>query len=220
MILYIKFKRFLDFILSLLLLVIISPLFIIISIAIKINSKGPVFYKQIRTGKNGKDFTLIKFRSMVADNDVYDFKTGDKVTKVGKFIRKTSLDELPQLINVLKGDMSFIGPRPWLCKYYNYFTDYQKQRNYVRPGITGLAQVSGRKDLKILDRIEYDVQYVNNLSFINDVIIFLKTIVVILKKDNNTYEDYTIEDELRDLKENYYEYARFSNNKLGVNDEK
>lgn len=220
MILYIKFKRFLDFILSLLLLVIISPLFIIISIAIKINSKGPVFYKQIRTGKNGKDFTLIKFRSMVADNDVYDFKTGDKVTKVGKFIRKTSLDELPQLINVLKGDMSFIGPRPWLCEYYNYFTDYQKQRNYVRPGITGLAQVSGRKDLKILDRIEYDVQYVNNLSFINDVIIFLKTIVVILKKDNNTYEEYTIEDELRDLKENYYEYVRFSNNKLGVNDEK
>lgn len=217
---YIIVKRILDIILSLLLLVIIIPIFIIISIAIKIDSKGPVFYKQIRTGKNGKDFTLIKFRSMVADNNVYDFKTGDKVTKVGKFIRKTSLDEIPQLINVLKGDMSFIGPRPWLCKYYNYFTDYQKQRNYVRPGITGLAQVSGRKDLKILNRIEYDVQYVDNLSFINDVIIFFKTIVVILKKDNNTYEVYTIEDELRELKENYYEYTRFSNNKIEVNDEK
>ncbi len=203
MILYIKFKRFLDFILSLLLLVIISPLFIIISIAIKINSKGPVFYKQIRTGKNGKDFTLIKFRSMVADNDVYDFKTGDKVTKVGKFIRKTSLDELPQLINVLKGDMSFIGPRPRLPILNEYYTEFQKRRFEVRPGITGLAQVSGRKDLNIINRIELDVNYVENLSLLTDIKVVLKTLSVIFNSSDNTRDNYTIEDELNDLINNY-----------------
>lgn len=203
MTLYIKFKRFLDFILSLLLLVIISPIFIIISIAIKIDSKGPVFYKQIRTGKNGKDFTLIKFRSMVADNNVYDFKTGDKVTKVGKFIRKTSLDELPQLINVLKGDMSFIGPRPRLPILNDYYTEFQKQRFEVRPGITGLAQVSGRKDLNIIDRIELDVNYVEKLSLSTDIKIVLKTLSVIFNSSDNTRDNYTIEDELNDLIDNY-----------------
>lgn len=200
---YLVIKRILDFILSLVLIIFVSPLFLIISIAIKVDSQGPVFYRQTRTGLNGKDFILLKFRSMAADNDVYDFKTGDKITKVGNFIRKTSLDELPQLINILVGDMSFIGPRPWLNKYYRYFTEYQKQRNLVRPGITGLAQVSGRKDLRILDRIEYDVEYVKNMSFINDIIIFLKTMVVIFKKDNNTYDNYTIEDEMNDLVKNY-----------------
>lgn len=200
---YIIVKRILDILISLVLVILLSPLFLIVSIAIKLDSPGPVLYKQTRTGLNGKDFTLLKFRSMAADNDVYDFKTGDRITKVGNFIRKTSLDELPQLINILVGDMSFIGPRPWLNKYYRFFTEYQKQRNLVRPGITGLAQVSGRKDLRILDRIEYDVEYVKNMSFINDIIIFLKTIVVIFKKDNNTYENYTIEDEMDDLVKNY-----------------
>lgn len=203
MISYLAIKRFLDFILSLVLIILLSPLFLIISIAIKIDSSGPVFYKQTRTGLNGNDFTLLKFRSMVADNDVYNFKKKDRVTDIGHFIRKTSLDELPQLINIIRGDMSFIGPRPWLNKYYMYFTEYQKQRNLVRPGITGLAQVSGRKDLRILDRIDYDVDYVKNMSFRNDLMIFLKTIAVIFKKENNTYANYTIEDEFNDLIENY-----------------
>lgn len=178
------------------------------SIAIKIDSPGPVFFRQKRTGLDGIDFMLLKFRSMAADNDVYDFKTGDRVTNVGKFIRKTSLDELPQLINIIRGDMSFIGPRPWLNKYYNYFTDYQKQRNYVKPGITGLAQVSGRKDLDILQRIDYDVAYVNSISLKNDIKVFLKTIFVILKRDNNTYENYTIEDEFNDLIDNYKKHSQ------------
>lgn len=196
-------KRFLDILLALIMFVVLIPLFILISICIKIDSHGPILFRQIRTGKGGVDFELLKFRSMSKDNDVYDFKKGDKITRVGKVIRKTSLDELPQLLNIIKGDMSFIGPRPWLNKYYQYFTDYQKQRNNVRPGITGLAQVSGRKDLSIIQRIEYDVEYVNNINFVLDLKIVLQTIHVIFKKDNNTYENYTIEDEFNDLKENF-----------------
>lgn len=201
---YSYLKRIIDFVLALIMLIILSPIFLIIALAIKIDSPGPVLYKQIRTGKNGEDFKLLKFRSMARDNDVYNFKEKDKITKVGKFIRKTSLDELPQLINIIKGDMSFIGPRPWLSKYYIYYTDYQKQRTLVRPGITGLAQVSGRKDLNILQRIDLDVKYVKDLSLMNDVKIVFKTIEVIFRKDNNTYKNYTIEDEFKDLKDNYY----------------
>ena len=200
---YIIIKRLLDLILSVILLVLLSPLFIIVTIAIKLDSDGPALYKQVRTGLNGKDFTLLKFRSMASDNDVYDFKTGDKVTKIGKFIRKTSLDELPQLINIIRGDMSFIGPRPWLPILNQYYTEYQKKRFEVKPGITGLAQVSGRKDLNILDRIDLDIKYVNNLSLITDIKIILKTIAVILNSSDNTRDNYTIEDEIRDLKINY-----------------
>lgn len=203
---YITIKRILDFLLSVLLFILLIPLFVIISIAIKLDSSGPIFFRQLRTGKDGLDFELLKFRSMSKDNDVYNFEEKDEITKVGKFIRKTSLDELPQLLNIIKGDMSFIGPRPWLNKYYEYFTDFQKQRNKVRPGITGLAQVSGRKDLSIIQRIEYDVEYVNNINFILDLKILIQTIVVILKKDNNTYDNYTIEDEFNDLKNNFYMY--------------
>lgn len=200
---YLIFKRILDFTVSLILIIILSPLFVAISIAIKLDSPGPAFFKQFRTGKNGKDFELLKFRSMAKDNDVYNFEEKDKVTKMGEFIRKTSLDELPQLINILRGEMSFIGPRPWLSKYYNFYTDHQKKRHLVRPGLTGLAQVSGRKDLNILQRIDYDVKYVNNLSLSQDVDIGIKTIKVIFTKDNNTYQNYSIEDERNDLVENY-----------------
>lgn len=185
------------------LLVLLSPLLVIVAIAIKLDSEGPVLYKQKRTGLNMKDFTLLKFRSMAADNDVYDFKTGDRITKVGNFIRKTSLDELPQLINIIRGDMSFIGPRPWLPLFNEYYTDYQRQRFLVRPGITGLAQVSGRKDLRILDRIDYDVKYVSNISLKTDINVFISTIGVLISRENNTYEHYTIEDEYLDLKFNY-----------------
>lgn len=200
---YIIIKRILDVFLALILLVILLPIFIILSITIKIDSPGPVLYRQERTGLYGKDFTLLKFRSMASDNDVYDFETGDRITKVGNFIRKTSLDELPQLINIIKGDMSFIGPRPWLPILNEYYTDYQKKRFLVRPGITGLAQVNGRKDLNIIDRIELDIKYVNNLSLLTDIKIILKTIAVIFNSSDNTRDNYTIEDEIRDLKLNY-----------------
>lgn len=216
---YIFIKRFIDLILSLILLVLLSPLFFIISIAIKIDSTGPVFYRQTRTGLNGKNFTLLKFRSMAADNDVYDFKSGDRITKVGNFIRKTSLDELPQLINILIGDMSFVGPRPWLPILNDYYTENQKRRFLVRPGITGLAQVSGRKDLNILDRIELDINYVNEVSFITDIKIILKTIMVVFDSSDNTRENYTIKDEIRDLQKNFYNHTSIRTDKNGWSDD-
>lgn len=212
---YIIIKRLIDIILSIVLLVLLSPLFVIVAIAIKVDSNGPVLYKQARTGLNGEDFTLLKFRSMTSDNDVYDFRTGDRITKVGSFIRKTSLDELPQLVNIIRGDMSFIGPRPWLNKYYDYFTDYQKQRNLVRPGITGLAQVSGRKDLDIIKRIDLDNDYINKVSFWFDLYILFKTIVVVFDSSDNTRDNYTLEDELKDLQKNFYKYNSIKNEENG-----
>lgn len=205
---YIVIKRILDVLIPFVLVILLSPLFLIVSIAIKLDSPGPVLYKQTRTGLNGKDFTLLKFRSMAADNDVYDFKTGDRITKLGNIIRKTSLDELPQLINIIRGDMSFVGPRPWLPILNDYYTENQKRRFLVRPGITGLAQVSGRKDLNILDRIELDINYVNEVSFITDIKIILKTIMVVFDSSDNTRDNYTIEDEIRDLKSNYMNITR------------
>lgn len=203
---YIKIKRLIDIILSFLLIIILLPLFLIVSIAIKIDSEGPVFFRQERTGLNGKDFYLIKFRSMAADNDVYNFKEEDKITEVGKIIRKTSLDELPQLINALKGDMSFVGPRPWLPILNDYYSHEQKKRFLVKPGITGLAQVSGRKDLNIVDRIELDVKYINNFSFVSDIKILFKTVLVVFNTSDNTRKNYTIQNEIRDLKDNYNKF--------------
>ena len=216
---YVIIKRILDFIFSLVLIVLLSPLFLAVSIAIRLDSKGPIFYKQMRTGLDGKDFTLLKFRSMAADNDVYDFKTGDRITKVGNFIRKTSLDELPQLINIIRGDMSFVGPRPWLPILNDYYTENQKRRFLVRPGITGLAQVSGRKDLNILDRIELDIKYVNEVSFITDIKIIIKTIMVVFDSSDNTRENYTIKDEIRDLQNNFYNHTNFKSYENGWADE-
>lgn len=204
-------KRLLDIIFSILLLVLLSPIFIIISIAIKIDSSGPIFFRQVRTGLDGKNFILLKFRSMAEDNDIFDFERGDRITKVGHVIRKTSLDEIPQLINVFKGNMSFIGPRPWIRECYAYFTPYQKRRNLVKPGITGLAQVSGRKDLNILKRIDLDIEYVDNINFLLDLKIIGKTIAVVFDSSNNTHENYTVEDEIIDLKNNYYQSLRRKN---------
>lgn len=201
---YLLLKRILDFFLAFILLIFLSPFFLVISIAVKLDSKGPVFFRQLRTGYKGREFELLKFRTMVFDNDVMDFKRGDTLTGVGIFLRKFSIDELPQLINILKNDMSFIGPRPWITQYYKYYTDYQKKRFKVSPGLTGLAQVCGRKNLHILDRIEYDIQYVDNLSLKNDIKIIYKTILILFEKDSNTYENYTIEDELSELRDNYY----------------
>lgn len=175
------FKRIMDFIFALLLGIILFIPMIFIAIAIKIDSKGPVFFKQDRVGKNGKIFKIYKFRTMVASNDLNDLSCGDKTTKVGKFLRKTSLDELGQIINILKGQMSFIGPRAWVTEYFDNMTDEQKHRYDVLPGISGLAQVHGRNNLSIFDKINYDIYYVNNLSLFLDIkIVFLtfKTIFV------------------------------------------
>lgn len=193
-------KKLLDLILALILVILLSPLMIIISIMIKLDSKGPVIFKQIRSGKNNKNFTLYKFRSMTCNNNLYDTSVEDQVTKIGRILRKTSLDELPQLFNILKGEMSFIGPRPWILDYAKYFTRHQMRRLEVLPGITGLAQCSGRNNLGIIERIDIDVEYVENMSLFLDIYIVLKTIKSVLKKEGFSNSKLAIHEELNILK--------------------
>lgn len=196
-------KRVLDLILAVVLLVICFIPMVIISILIKLDSRGPVFFRQERTGKGGKVFTLYKFRSMAKDNDAHDFKTEDRITRIGRILRKTSLDELGQLINIIKGDMSFIGPRPWMTDYYENMTKKQRHRCDVMPGITGLAQASGRNNLSIFDKIDLDLKYVNNLSFKMDVYVFLKTVKCVLTGEGFSSSKSTIGEEIRLLEEQH-----------------
>ena len=184
-------KRVLDIIFSLiLLLVLFLPMILIIILIVLIDREKP-FFTQIRTGKNGKEFKLYKFRSIGKDR---------KYTKVGKIIRKASIDELPQLFNILKGEMSFVGPRPWIVDYYKYMNDYQRKRVEVLPGVTGLAQVNGRNSISIFDKIEYDIKYVNNISFLFDMKIILKTIIVVFKKDGIDLNEIGIKGEIELLR--------------------
>lgn len=181
-------KHLLDKIFSFILLVILSPLFILIAILIKLDGKGPVFFIQQRVGKDNKLFNIYKFRTMVPDainigSGVYTEENDPRITRTGRFLRKTSLDELPQLINILKGEMSFIGPRPTLAYQVEQYNDFQRKRLLVRPGVTGLAQVNGRNSLSWPERIEYDVKYVENYSLMLDFKILLKTFLVIFKQE-------------------------------------
>lgn len=196
-------KRALDFLIATFLLLIIWPILLIVAIAIKLDSKGPALFKQIRTGKKGKEFTLYKFRSMTVNNNFYDTTIEDQVTRVGRFIRKTSLDELPQIFNIIKGEMSFIGPRPWIVDYAKLFTKHQRKRLEVLPGITGLAQCSGRNNLNIKDRINIDVEYVNNVSLRLDLYIFFKTIKCVLKREGFSNSKSAIHEELKVLEKQH-----------------
>lgn len=176
-------KRFLDIIFSLFLLVILSPVFIVLFILIRIKIGSPIFFRQKRPGKDEKIFELIKFRSMTneKDQDGNLLPDKDRLTKFGKFLRKSSLDELPELWCILKGDMSFVGPRPLSQYYLPYYTEEESIRHNVRPGLTGLAQINGRNKLDWDERLKLDIEYVKTLSFINDVKIFLKTFVKVFK---------------------------------------
>ncbi len=181
-------------------LVIASPLMLIISIAIKLDSKGPVLFKQERTGKGGKNFYVYKFRTMVAKNNVHDFSKPDEHTKVGNILRKTSLDELPQLFSIAAGKMSFIGPRPWIPDYYDNMNKNQRHRYDVRPGLTGLAQCMGRNNITIFDKIEYDLEYIKNYSLIQDIKIIFLTIKTVFTGSGADAGKGTIQKELNDLK--------------------
>lgn len=193
-------KRILDILISIFLLVLLFPICIVISILIKLDSKGPILFKQERTGYKGKNFYLYKFRSMHVLNDVHDFSVEDKHTKVGKILRKTSLDEIPQLINVLKGEMSFIGPRPWITDYYKLMTKKQRKRVDVKPGITGLAQAKGRNGITIEEKINYDLEYVKKCSFILDIKIIFLTIKTVFSTKTADAGKNTIHSELDVLK--------------------
>lgn len=184
-------KRLLDFLSALIGLLIISPLFLILIISLYIANNGKPFFYQTRTGKHGALFTIIKFKTM---NDKIDDNGNllpalERVTKIGNLCRKYSLDELPQLINILKGDMSLIGPRPLLPQYLQYYNERQNRRHEVLPGITGWAQVNGRNTISWEQKFEYDVYYVEHQSFSLDLKIILKTVdKVINRKDINNSE--------------------------------
>ena len=181
------FKRFFDFIIAFTVLLIIWPVLLIITIWLYFANKGAgIFFFQERPGRNEKIFKVIKFKSMTDARDKQGNLLPDKerLTRVGKFIRSTSIDELPQLINVLKGDMSLIGPRPLLPQYLPYYSEREKLRHSVRPGITGLAQVNGRNNLDWDERLEIDVQYVEKLNILLDIRIFTKTILDVIRRKN------------------------------------
>ncbi len=186
-IMYKKFiKRFLDFLIALIAIIAISPVLLVIILALFIANKGSVFFLQERPGLHNKIFKIIKFKSMTDEKDEYgQLLPGEKrITKVGKFIRKTSLDELPQLFNVLKGDMALIGPRPLVPRYLELYNKEQIRRHEVRPGITGWAQVNGRNSISWTKKFELDVWYVDHLTLWLDIKILWKTVVnVIQKKD-------------------------------------
>lgn len=186
-------KRFLDVTASFLGLVLLSPLLLAVSILIKIDSRGPVIFRQKRIGRNGKVFEIYKFRSMCVGAEktvsgVYSRKGDARVTRIGKILRATSIDELPQLLNILKGEMSFVGPRPPLTYHpwkYEEYTDFQKRMFEVRPGITGWAQVNGRKDVEWHKRIELNVWYVDHMSLLLDIkIMFMTAFKVLTNADN------------------------------------
>lgn len=191
-------KRFFDVILSIIGIILLSPVFILLNIAIKLDSKGSVIFKQIRVGKDGKDFTIYKYRTMVVDaekksqlninpddlsNFVFQSSNDSRITKVGKFLRKTSLDEIPQLFNVLIGNMSLVGPRPEIPEVVKHYPKSYRQRLLVLPGITGLAQVSGRGEIELGKTVYYDLKYIKKFSIWFDIIILFKTVFSVAKKE-------------------------------------
>jgi lipopolysaccharide/colanic/teichoic acid biosynthesis glycosyltransferase len=193
----IYFKRIIDLFVVTAGFVIFSPLLLLVTLLLFFaNKNSGVFFTQLRPGKNEKVFKLIKFKTMTDEKDENGNLLPDaqRLTKIGKFVRSTSLDELPQLINVLKGDMSLIGPRPLLVKYLPLYSDFQKRRHEVRPGITGWAQVNGRNAISWQRKFELDVWYVDNISFKTDIKIFFMTILkVIRRKDINSETSATME---------------------------
>lgn len=172
------FKRAIDFLTAFIALLIISPIFLLLIIFLAIANDGKPFFVQRRPGKKGKIFSIVKFKTMNdrKDADGNLLSDAERLTKIGAFVRKTSLDEIPQLINVVKGDMSLIGPRPLLVQYLPLYNDFQNKRHNIRPGITGWAQVNGRNAISWEKKFEYDVWYVNNISLLLDIKIVLLTI--------------------------------------------
>lgn len=185
------FKRLNDFLVSLFILIILIPLFLMVIICLYFGNKGAgVFFTQQRPGKNAKIFKIIKFKTMTDErnNEGNLLSDAERLTKIGKFIRSTSIDELPQLVNVLKGDMALIGPRPLLVQYLPLYTKEQARRHEVRPGITGWAQVNGRNAISWQQKFEYDVWYVDNISFILDVKIFFLSLQKVFYREGISSE--------------------------------
>lgn len=197
---YRKFlKRWIDFILSFVAIVILSPIFLIISILVRGKLGKPVIFKQKRPGKNEKIFEMYKFRTMIDAKDAKGNLLSDeeRLTSFGRKLRSTSLDELPELINILKGDMSIVGPRPLLIKYLPLYNKKQRKRHRVRPGITGLAQVHGRNAISWEKKFEWDVKYVENITFMGDLKILMKTVKAVLNREGITSDTSATMEEFR-----------------------
>lgn len=195
-------KRTFDIIISIIFLIILAFPMLIIILLIRKEDGKPAIYKQLRMGKNLKPFYIYKFRTMKTERKELDenLSHDDSLTKIGKTLRNSSIDEIPQLINVLKGDMSLIGPRPWMLEYYEWFTEEQKRRNDVRPGMTGLAAVKGRNGINVFKKINYDIEYVNNMSLCLDIKILFLTIKEIFNKTNVEITEKGIKEEILNLK--------------------
>lgn len=183
-------KRSIDFILSLVAIIILSPILAITAILVALKLGRPIIFKQERPGMNEKIFTMYKFRTMTDERDKNGELLPDEVrlTNFGKKLRSTSIDELPELFNIFKGDMAIVGPRPQLVRDMVFMTDGQRLRHKIRPGLTGLAQVSGRNSITWEQRIEYDLQYINNITFWGDMKIILKTVIKVLKRSDTVHE--------------------------------
>lgn len=183
-------KRVMDFILSLLAIIMLSPVLLVVAVLVRTKLGSPVLFTQERPGKDEKIFKLYKFRTMTDEKDENGNLLPDEVrlTKFGKLLRSTSLDELPELFNILKGDMSIVGPRPLLVRYLPRYNAEQKRRHEVRPGLSGLAQVNGRNAISWEDKFKYDVQYVDNVTFFGDWKIIFQTVLNVLKRDGISSE--------------------------------
>ena len=199
------FKRLFDIIFSILAILLLLPVYVVISFLVLIFMGRPILFKQPRPGRNEKVFNLYKFRTMTNKTDDQGNLLSDeqRLTKFGKFLRKTSLDEIPEFFSILVGNMSFVGPRPLLVRYLPYYTDDERHRHDVRPGLTGLAQVNGRNSLSWEKRFEYDIEYVNSVSFILDVKIIFMTIVRVLSGSNVGSDPCKNIDEYRKVNSNY-----------------
>lgn len=190
------FKRLLDFTASMIGFVMLSPLFLLVTIGLFFANQGKPFFFQLRPGLHGKIFKIVKFKTMNDKKDANGkmLPDAERLTKIGSFVRKTSLDEIPQLINVIKGDMSLIGPRPLLPQYLSLYSDFQNRRHEVKPGITGWAQVNGRNAISWDTKFELDVWYVDHISFVLDMKILFKTILKVVKREGiNAADAATIE---------------------------
>ena len=179
-------KPIFDFLLAIIGILLFSPLFVILTIILYFANRGQPFFFQLRPGKGGKLFRIIKFKTMNNKRDTGGnlFPDAERLTKIGELIRKTSLDEIPQLLNVIKGEMSLVGPRPLLPSYLELYNDFQKRRNEVKPGITGWAQINGRNALSWEEKFKYDIEYVNRVSFFFDLKIIFYTIKKVMKKED------------------------------------
>ena len=193
-------KRLLDICCSLCALIVLSPVLLVTALLVHINLGSPVIFRQERPGKNEKIFTLYKFRTMTNKRDQFGVLLSDdiRLTKFGRFLRSTSLDELPELWNILKGDMSIVGPRPLLVKDMVFMTAEQRRRHEVRQGLTGLAQINGRNGLSWEKKLEYDLQYTNQLSFMNDIFIIFHTMSIVAKRDGISQNNMETAEDLGD----------------------